>query len=79
MNLDIDAHIGARVRRRRRLLSLTQRELALAVGVRFQQIQKYEFGANKISAARLWVIAKALTVPVSYFFEGLEDRRQEVA
>jgi transcriptional regulator with XRE-family HTH domain len=79
MDIDIDAHIGARLRRRRLLLRLTQRELAIAIGVRFQQIQKYEFGMNKISAARLWAIARSLDVPVSYFFEGLGDRHREVA
>jgi transcriptional regulator with XRE-family HTH domain len=69
---DIDLHIGKRLRRRRRLLGLTQQQLAGAVGVRFQQIQKYECGANKISAARLWRLAGALEVPVAYFYEGLE-------
>ncbi|HEX8234014.1 MAG TPA: helix-turn-helix transcriptional regulator [Caulobacteraceae bacterium] len=70
---DIDVHIGNRVRRRRRLLSLTQLQLASVVGVRFQQIQKYECGANKISAARLWSLARALDVPVAYFYEGLAE------
>jgi len=68
---DIDLHLGRRLRRRRRLLGLTQQQLALAVGVRFQQIQKYECGANRISAARLWRIAAALDVPVGYFYDGL--------
>ena len=73
---DIDLHLGKRLRRRRRLLGLTQQQLAIAVGVRFQQIQKYECGANRISAARLWQLAEALEVPVSYFFDGLaEDER----
>ncbi|MBV9997220.1 MAG: helix-turn-helix transcriptional regulator [Caulobacteraceae bacterium] len=79
MDIHIDAHIGNRLRRRRMLLRLTQRQLAVAIGVRFQQIQKYEFGSNKISASRLWLIAKALDVPVGYFFEGLESRRPQVA
>ena len=70
---DIDLHLGKRLRRRRRLLGLTQQQLAIAVGVRFQQIQKYECGANRISAARLWQLAEALEVPVSYFFDGLTD------
>ncbi len=68
----IDLHLGKRLRRRRRLLGLTQQQLASAVGVRFQQIQKYECGANRISAARLWELAEALEVPISYFYEGLE-------
>jgi len=61
------------MRRRRRLLGLTQQQLAEACGVRFQQIQKYECGANRVSAARLWRISSALEVPVNYFFEGLDD------
>lgn len=73
MSDDIDLHIGKRVRRRRRLLGLTQEQLAGACGVRFQQIQKYECGANRISAARLWMLAQALEVPVGYFFDGLDD------
>lgn len=74
---DIDVHLGKRLRRRRRLLSLTQQQLASAVGVRFQQIQKYECGANKISAARLWSLARALDVPVGYFYEGVAAAREE--
>jgi transcriptional regulator with XRE-family HTH domain len=70
---DIDLHLGKRLRRRRRLLGLTQQQLAVAVGVRFQQIQKYECGANRISAARLWQLSEALEVPVSYFFDGLAE------
>jgi transcriptional regulator with XRE-family HTH domain len=68
---DIDLHLGKRLRRRRRLLGLTQQQLAETVGVRFQQIQKYECGANKISAARLWRLAQALEVPIAYFYDGL--------
>jgi transcriptional regulator with XRE-family HTH domain len=70
---DIDLHLGRRLRRRRRLLGLTQQQLAGVVGVRFQQIQKYECGANRISAARLWRIAAALEVPVGYFYDGLAE------
>jgi transcriptional regulator with XRE-family HTH domain len=71
MGNDIDLHLGKRLRRRRRLLGLTQQQLAASVGVRFQQIQKYECGANRISAARLWSLAEALEVPVAYFYDGL--------
>jgi transcriptional regulator with XRE-family HTH domain len=71
MSDEIDIHLGKRMRRRRRLLGLTQQQLADSCGVRFQQIQKYECGANRVSAARLWRIAGALDVPVNYFFEGL--------
>ena len=70
---DIDLHLGKRLRRRRRLLGLTQQQLAGAVGVRFQQIQKYECGANRISAARLWQLSEALEVPIGYFYDGLSD------
>ena len=73
MATDIDLHLGRRLRRRRRLLGLTQQQLALAVGIRFQQIQKYECGANRISAARLWQLSEALDVPVSYFYDGLGE------
>jgi transcriptional regulator with XRE-family HTH domain len=80
MSNDIDVYLGKRLRRRRRLLGLTQQQLAGAVGVRFQQIQKYECGANRISAARLWQLAEALEVPVGYFYDGLsEHARQEAA
>ena len=73
MATDIDLHLGRRLRRRRRLLGLTQQQLATQVGIRFQQIQKYECGANRISAARLWQLAEALESPVSYFYDGLEE------
>src|SRR5579862_1645829 len=80
MSDDIDFHLGKRMRRRRRLLGLTQQQLAESCGVRFQQIQKYECGANRISAARLWRIAAALDVPVGYFYDGLaEGARLETA
>jgi transcriptional regulator with XRE-family HTH domain len=71
MGNDIDLHLGKRLRRRRRLLGLTQQQLAGSVGVRFQQIQKYECGANRISAARLWSLSEALEVPIGYFYDGL--------
>lgn len=74
---EIDIHLGRRLRRRRRLLGLTQQELAGACGVRFQQIQKYECAANRMSAARLWQLAEVLEVPVSYFYEGLTREQRE--
>lgn len=73
MATEIDLHLGKRLRRRRRLLGLTQQQLAMHVGIRFQQIQKYECGANRISAARLYQLAEALETPVSYFFDGLSE------
>lgn len=69
----IDLHVGNRVRQRRRLIGMTQQALAEAVNIRFQQIQKYESGANRISASRLWELANALRVPVPYFYEGLGE------
>ena len=77
MNDEIDVHLGRRLRRRRRLLGLTQQQLAGACGVRFQQIQKYECAANRMSAARLWQLAEVLQVPVSYFYEGLVETQTE--
>lgn len=74
MTNEIDHHVGKRLRRRRRLLGLTQSQLADAVGIRFQQVQKYEAGANRVSASRLFELAEALDVPVQYFYEGLEGR-----
>ncbi|MDP1873091.1 helix-turn-helix domain-containing protein [Phenylobacterium sp.] len=79
MGNEIDVHLGKRLRRRRRLLGLTQQQLAGACGVRFQQIQKYECGANRISAARLWQLSEALEVPVAYFYDGLSAAEQERA
>jgi transcriptional regulator with XRE-family HTH domain len=59
------------------MLGMTQQQLADQVGIKFQQIQKYETGMNRISASRLWDIAKALDVPISYFFEGIEGEATE--
>jgi len=74
MTNEIDDYVGKRLRRRRRLLGLTQQSLGEMVGIRFQQIQKYECGANRVSAARLFELAEALGVPVQYFYEGLSER-----
>nr|P15017.1 RecName: Full=Uncharacterized transcriptional regulator in ATPase CF(0) region; AltName: Full=URF4 [Rhodospirillum rubrum]AAA26459.1 pot. DNA-binding protein (URF4); putative [Rhodospirillum rubrum]CAA31250.1 ORF 4 (AA 1 - 108); homolog. to DNA-binding proteins [Rhodospirillum rubrum] len=68
----VDAHVGQRVRQRRTALILDQETLARRIGVSFQQIQKYERGRNRISASRLYDIAKALAVPIDYFFSDLE-------
>ncbi|MGB8622807.1 MAG: helix-turn-helix transcriptional regulator [Paracoccaceae bacterium] len=69
---DVDIHVGKRIRHKRWLAGLTQSELAEKLGVRFQQVQKYESGQNRISASRLFMCAQALNVPVSCFFEGIE-------
>ncbi len=66
----IDKHVGSRVRMRRMLLKVSQERLGDALGLTFQQIQKYEKGTNRISASRLQQIAKVLDVQVSFFFEG---------
>ena len=68
----INIQIGSRIKRRRKLLGLTQKELGESVGVRFQQIQKYETGENNVSAARLYRLAQALDVEIEYFFAGFE-------
>jgi transcriptional regulator with XRE-family HTH domain len=66
----IDQHVGKRVRMRRLMLSLSQTALADALGITFQQVQKYEKGTNRISASRLQHTARILQVPVTFFFEG---------
>ncbi len=70
MKHPVDIHVGKRVRHRRWMLGVTQQQLGDKVGIKFQQIQKYETGMNRVSASRLWDIAEALDVPVSFFFEG---------
>src|SRR5271170_4460686 len=65
-----DKHVGARVRMRRLMLDMSQTKLADALGVTFQQVQKYEKGADRIGASRLQHISQILQVPVAYFFEG---------
>ncbi|MCA0873222.1 helix-turn-helix domain-containing protein [Seohaeicola saemankumensis] len=79
MTHPVDVHVGKRVRHRRWLIGMTQQQLAEQVGIKFQQIQKYETGANRVSASRLWDIADALDVPVSFFFEGLDEVQKEDA
>ena len=69
----IDDQIGRRLRTVRRSKGYTQQQIGAAVGVRFQQIQKYESGANGASASRLWQLATALGTSVDYFFEDLAD------
>ena len=69
----VDLHVGSRVRMRRKMIGVTQEALAGALGVTFQQIQKYERGANRVSASKLYAIATALHAPVSFFFDGLAE------
>lgn len=69
----VDVYVGRRLRKQRVLLRLSQEQLARAVGVTFQQIQKYERGANRISASRLYDVAKVMGVPINFFFDYIED------
>jgi transcriptional regulator with XRE-family HTH domain len=73
----IDLHVGARIRMRRRMQGVSQEKLADALGLTFQQVQKYERGANRVSASKLYEIAASLRTPVAYFFEGLADPSME--
>lgn len=67
----LDPHVGARIRIRRTLLGMSQTKLGEAVGLTFQQIQKYERGTNQVAASRLYQFDRVLDVPIAYFFEGL--------
>ncbi len=69
----VDVHVGRRVRLRRTLLGMSQEKLGQAIGLTFQQIQKYERGANRIGASRLFELSKVLDVPVSFFFDDMTD------
>ena len=73
MKHPVDVHVGKRIRHRRWMAGMTQQQLAEQVGIKFQQIQKYETGVNRISASRLWEISKTLEVQVSFFFNGYEE------
>ncbi len=68
----VDEHVGERVRQRRAEMGLTQHDLAQALGISYQQVQKYETGANRVSSGRLYEIANKLEVEISHFFDGLE-------
>lgn len=70
---EVDTFVGKQIRTRRMERGKSQSDLAGAIGVRFQQIQKYESGVNRVSASRLWAIADALATPIEYFFDGLDD------
>jgi transcriptional regulator with XRE-family HTH domain len=73
---DIDRYVGARIRERRIMLGLTQQQLADLIGVTYQQAHKYERGINRVSAGRLFEVAQVLSVPVSFFFDGLEQENE---
>lgn len=70
---DVDRFVGGRIRERRVMLGLSQQQMANLIGVTYQQAHKYERGINRISAGRLYEIARVLSVPVSFFYEGLDD------
>ena len=70
----VDDHVGQRLRERRREIGMSQDKLGSALGISFQQIQKYEVGTNRVAAGRLWDIAKVLEVDVGHFFEGIPKR-----
>jgi transcriptional regulator with XRE-family HTH domain len=69
----VDVHVGSRIRLRRKVLGMSQEKLAEKLGLTFQQVQKYERGANRVSASKLYQAAQALQAPISYFFEGLAE------
>ncbi len=69
---DIDIHVGKRLRTRRTMMGLSQEAVAKAVGITFQQVQKYEKGTNAMNANRLYEFAQFMSVPVAYFFDGME-------
>lgn len=69
----IDIYVGSRVKARRKEVGMTQQDLAKALGLTFQQVQKYERGANRISASKLFMISGTLDVPIPYFFDGVDS------
>jgi transcriptional regulator with XRE-family HTH domain len=75
----VDHYVGGRVRLRRMELGMTQEMLGERLGVTFQQVQKYENGTNRISAGRLYTVARKLEVPITYFFEGIPEDMEEKA
>ena len=74
----VDLHVGKRIRYRRWIVGITQQQLAEKVGIKFQQIQKYESGANRVSASRLWDISETLAVSINFFFEGIEKSQEKL-
>lgn len=72
---DIDVHVGQRMRQRRLLLGISQQQLAAALGLTFQQVQKYERGTNRVSASRLFQLARVLDVPIMWFYDGINAAR----
>ncbi len=79
MKHPVDVHVGKRIRHRRWMMGMTQQQLADNVGIKFQQIQKYETGMNRVSASRLWDIARTLGVSIVFFFDGIDAAQTQVA
>ena len=75
----IDAHVGGRIRTRRALLGMSQKDLGAKVALTFQQIQKYERGANRVGSGRLYEFSKILGVPIAYFFDEMPAELQSIA
>ncbi len=69
----VDVHVGSRIRMRRQILKMSQEKLGDQLGVTFQQVQKYERGANRVGASRLWRLSQVLEVSIAFFFEGLTN------
>ena len=76
MSHPVDIHVGKKLKQVRTLRRLSQTDVARKLDLSFQQIQKYEIGSNRIAASRLYELSRVLSVPVSYFFEGLEEAGQ---
>lgn len=77
INIPVDEHVGLKLKIKRSALGITQHELGDMVGVTFQQIQKYERGANRIGAGRLYEFAKILNVPINYFYDGFNEKNSK--
>ena len=74
----VDIHVGQRIRQRRWEVGMTQQQLGGSAGIKFQQLHKYETGENRISVSRIWEIAAALDVPVSFFYEGIDGQAPDM-
>ena len=78
LSTPVDHYVGARIRERRKQIGLSQHQLAKALGLTFQQVQKYERGSNRVSASKLFEASVALKAPISFFFHGLEGAPEDL-
>ena len=78
-NNAIDLHVGQRLRLRRTLLGMSQEQLGAELNITFQQVQKYERAANRVSASRLWDMSQILDVPISYFFDDMSEETMQMS